>query len=33
LIRSRELVRPVTLTPNQKEVRAAVTFELVLETL
>ena len=33
LIRSRELVRPVTLTPNEREVRAAVTFELVLETL
>lgn len=33
LIRSRELVRPVTLTPREQEVRAAVTFELVLEAL
>lgn len=33
LVRARELVRPVTLTPTGKEVRAAVTFELVLEAL
>ncbi len=31
LIRSRELVRPVTMTGDPKDVRAAVTFELVLE--
>lgn len=33
LIRSRELVRPVTLTPTGKEIRAAVSFELVLDAL
>ena len=33
LVRSRELVRPVALSGAEKDVRAAVTFELVLETL
>jgi protocatechuate 3,4-dioxygenase beta subunit len=33
LVRSRELVRPVELTGAEKDVRAAVTFELVLEAL
>ena len=32
LIRSRELVRPVALSGAEKDVRAAVTFELVLES-
>jgi protocatechuate 3,4-dioxygenase beta subunit len=32
LVRSRELVRPVTVSGAEKDVRAAVTFELVLET-
>jgi protocatechuate 3,4-dioxygenase beta subunit len=31
LIQSRELVRPVTLTGDPKDIHAAVTFELVLE--
>lgn len=33
LVRSRELVRPVMLTGDPKEIRATVQFELVLETL
>ena len=33
LVRSRELVRPVAVSGAEKDVRAAVTFELVLETL
>jgi len=33
LITSRELVRPVTLVGDPKDIRAAVTFELVLEAL
>jgi protocatechuate 3,4-dioxygenase beta subunit len=33
LVRSRELVRPVLLTGDPKEIHAAVQFELILETL
>ena len=31
LVRSRELVRPVTLSGDPQEIRANVTFEVVLE--